>query len=214
MRGSWTCNTCSATRPRRWSVAIPPPTMPRKRPTPTPRSAPAARFWRGRTGPVNPRLAKQRGTAPAASAWLSHLGRQTPRNNEPPQGPRVNCALNKNRLRAVRPRCRISSRRRRTSGAGAAHSGGDMFTKGSCHFSLGQRRPIQRWSNTPAFLPPAEPLRDHVSTSRSPRTVAPGRVRAEHPENPLQRLPIVHAGSTRVRHFPWEQRPVIRSGKH
>ena len=60
MPASWTCNTCSATRRRRWSVAIPPPTMPRKRPTRMPRSAPRRGFWRGRTGPVNPLLPKQR----------------------------------------------------------------------------------------------------------------------------------------------------------
>ena len=38
-RGSWTCSTCSATPRQRWSVAIPPPTTPPRRPTRTQRSA-------------------------------------------------------------------------------------------------------------------------------------------------------------------------------
>ena len=73
-RGSSMCSTSWATRRRRWSVAIPPPTMPRKRPTRTQRSAQRRGFWRGRTGPVNPLLPKQR------VAGSTPVSRSKPRN--------------------------------------------------------------------------------------------------------------------------------------
>ena len=78
-RGSSMCSTSWATRRRRWSVAIPPPTMPRKRPTRTQRSAQRRGFWRGRTGPVNPLLPKpiMQAQLDAVAAELNGRHRQT-----------------------------------------------------------------------------------------------------------------------------------------